>query len=1142
MKNKNVIKYGATILLPIVMGIGVVFGVSQPSKTEEVSGYSISELPTTIDLNDTSAANIRSYYSSLNSLTQNERKGNNLLKNLKTILKNGQKYYSYDVSSGLPIWQMYEITDRDWSKSPASAITYGSYNASTKTITNYVYGSNSDYKNDPYVHALYCNRNVTNEAKAWGDHTQSNWGINREHVWAKAEGFEASGEGGARGDPMHLMAANGYANNIHSNYFFGYVDTTSSYTDCGSSYSYTSGNYRGKSKTLGGTTNVFEPQDSDKGDIARAIFYMVARYNYLSGSDSDGISSDNPNLSLTQSLSDWSSSSFTSSTSTKGYMGVMTDLLAWHRADPVDEYEIHRNNLLYTNYTNNRNPFIDFPEWADFIWGTATYNGTTYQSYSSTPTGYAAPSTDTINGYNSGQSSGQVTGVSLNSNSETLDIGGSVTLTATVSPSNASNKNVTWSSSNTGVATVNNGVITAVSNGSATITVRSAEDSSISDTCSISVNDHVTLNYTNSPFSSTSYSSTAETVNVFGINYENKYGMKYTTDTSIEFAKNTNAYLGNTTAYGKSIDRVVINWKKYENSSLLNVFEGTSALPTSTSVTGSTSGLVTTYNFANNNSKFFNIKVVGTNYYTNFSSIEIYFKDGSSQSRTLSSISVSGQQTSFNVDDSFTFGGVVTATFSDGSSANVTSSATFSGYDMSNAGTQTVTVSYTYEGATKTTTYQITVSSGVTPTPVGGVTLDLSIATYASQNSWQNSTNYLIINGDDVITFTADGTPGAYGLNTGKYYTSGTNWRFYQSEGGTLTVSAVSGFIIKSVKLTYTVGNTGVCTFNSSNVESDETVTVNAMSAVFGVGNTGSATNGNIRISNITVVYAPSYTIVTNVNELGTGDEVIFVGTNNTKYYEATTISNSVLNTAQVASPANSIIELSDDATSFIVEKTNSLFRFKDSTNGYLSTKNNSGDYCQYESVSSPTNKSLFSLTIGNNGNVSSLVGQDTSTRRYVRFDYNSGNNPFFSCYSSSSSTYSFAIYKKTTQVDADFWAFSFLSGTENCNLSTWSSLAESYNELTSFAKNEIIACVANASTDYSKRSQAMARYEYILNDGRFSDATNFIAGRNVASVKPFSNPLFNDNTNIVLVIAVALSSTSVLLFVVLLKRRKQVR
>ena len=400
MKNKFFVKNSVILLLPLVMSVGAFLG-SRKANVQETSAYtSVSSLPTTIDLNDTSEANIRSYYSSLNSLSSSERQGTNLLKNLKTILKNGQKYYSYD--SGNYVWQVYEIADRDWSLSPAESITYGTYNSSTKKITNYVYGSNSDPKNDPYVHSLYTNRNVANQAKAWGDHTQTNWGINREHVWPKAEGFEASGDGGARGDPMHLMAANGYANNIHSNYFYGYVDTSSSYTNCGSKYSYTSGNLLGKSKTLGGSTNVFEPQDSDKGDIARAIFYMVARYNYLSGSDSDGINSNNPNLSLTQSLSDWSSSSFNSTTSTKGYMGVMTDLLAWHHADPVDEFEIHRNNLLYTNYTNNRNPFIDFPEWADYIWGTATYNGTTYQSYSSTPTGYAKPSTDTINDYNSG--------------------------------------------------------------------------------------------------------------------------------------------------------------------------------------------------------------------------------------------------------------------------------------------------------------------------------------------------------------------------------------------------------------------------------------------------------------------------------------------------------------------------------------------------------------------------------------------------------------------------------------------------------------------------------------------------------------------------------------------------------------------
>ena len=485
MKNKILLKNSIALLLPLAMATGALLG-ARNTKVQEVSAYtSESSLPTTIDLNDTSASNIRSYYSSLNSLSTSERQGTNLLKNLKTILKNGQKYYSYD--SGNFVWQIYEIADRDWSKSPASAITYGSYNSSTNKITGYTYGSNSSPKNDPYVHSLYTNRNVTNEAKAWGDHTQTNWGINREHVWPKAEGFETSGDGGARGDPMHLMAANGYANNIHSNYYYGYVDTSKSYTNCGDKYSYTAGNLLGTSKTVGGSVSVFEPQDSDKGDIARAIFYMVARYNYYSGSDSDGISSNNPNLALTQSLSDWSKTSFSSTTSKKGYMGIMTDLLAWHHADPVDSYEIHRNNLLYTNYTNNRNPFIDFPEWADFIWGTATYNGTSYQSYSSTPTGYATPSSDTINGYNQASSTISVTGVSLNKNSTTLVVGGTETLTATVSPSNATNKNVTWTSSNTSVATVSNGTITAKKAGNATITVKTS-DGNKTATCSVTVN------------------------------------------------------------------------------------------------------------------------------------------------------------------------------------------------------------------------------------------------------------------------------------------------------------------------------------------------------------------------------------------------------------------------------------------------------------------------------------------------------------------------------------------------------------------------------------------------------------------------------------------------------------------------------
>ena len=477
----------AGLSLSTILAVSVALFLSnRESKVKEVKGYSTSSLPTTIDLNDTSAANIRSYYSSLNNLTQNERKGTNLLKNLKTILKNGQKYYSYDSTDA--IWQIYEIADRDWAKSPASSTTYGTYNSSTNKITGYTYGtSNTNGKNNPYVHALYINRDVTNETKAWGNHNQDQWGINREHVWPKAEGFETSGAGGARGDPMHLMAGNGYANNIHSNYYYGYVKTSSSYTDCGNKYSNQSGNLRG-TPVNGASGTVFEPQDCDKGDIARAIFYMVARYNYLSGSDSDGIDSNNPNLTLTRNMSDWASSGYSSTTSNPGKMGILTDLLAWHHADPVDEYEIHRNNLLYTNYTNNRNPFIDFPEWVDFIWGTAVYNGKTLSSYSSTPTGYATPSSDTINGYNGGSTDPvSVTGVYLNKDTATIAEGNSEVLTATVSPSNATNQGVSWSTSNANIATVTSGGrVTGVAEGTATITA-TTDDGGFTATCLVTV-------------------------------------------------------------------------------------------------------------------------------------------------------------------------------------------------------------------------------------------------------------------------------------------------------------------------------------------------------------------------------------------------------------------------------------------------------------------------------------------------------------------------------------------------------------------------------------------------------------------------------------------------------------------------------
>ena len=391
------------VLLGVCLATSVVALMGINKSFKPAKAYSSSTLPTTINLNANSEEEIRNYYSALDSLSEEERKGTNLLKNLKPILKKEQKYYPYDNDSSKRIWKMYEITDRDWAKSPASEIP--GYNASTNTINGYSYGSSKDNPGmNPFIHALYVNRSVENHMHAWktdgaldSHGGNKEWGIDREHIWPKSHGFEDEAQGGARGDPMHLWPGDSDVNSsLHSNEFYGFVNITS--TTKAGKWEYARDNYVGTSLTLGTTIssdNVFEPQDCDKGDIARACFYMVARYNYLSGEDTDGINSNNPNLSFIQDNTS-PTNGYMSSTTVTGNMGILTDLLEWHHLDPVDEFEIKRNDILYRNYTNNRNPFIDFPDWVDYIWGTATYDGRNYQSYDSTPTGAANRNSDSL--------------------------------------------------------------------------------------------------------------------------------------------------------------------------------------------------------------------------------------------------------------------------------------------------------------------------------------------------------------------------------------------------------------------------------------------------------------------------------------------------------------------------------------------------------------------------------------------------------------------------------------------------------------------------------------------------------------------------------------------------------------------------
>lgn len=121
------------------------------------------------------------------------------------------------------------------------------------------------------------------------------------------------------------------------------------------------------------------------------------------------------------------------------------------------------------------------------------------------------------------------------------------------------------------------------------------------------------------------------------------------------------------------------------------------------------------------------IKIIGDkSHYAYFNSITInYSCSDEPEVKILSSISVSGEQTEFTVGDTFSFGGTVTAYYSDSSSADVTDNVTFSGYDMDEEGEQIVIVSYTENEINKTTNYSITISaapSGLSGTYAGAYT------------------------------------------------------------------------------------------------------------------------------------------------------------------------------------------------------------------------------------------------------------------------------------------------------------------------------------------------------------------------------------------------------------------------------------
>lgn len=239
---------------------------------------------------------------------------------LYTIISTGHTAQSYSA-----LWTQYPISDimpRPTGSSGSANVIWDIYSYKPATGT-----------------ANYYFTPTTNQC---GTYNSEGDCYNREHSFPSSW---FNDEAPSYTDYNHIFPTDGYVNNRRSNYRYGEVATAT--------YTSTNGSKLGSSSFAGITGTVFEPIDEYKGDVARAYLYMVTRYqNRLStwsGYSTDGA------LTLT-------------STAFPGVnVSYLKLMLKWNNQDPVSAKEIARNNGTY-NFQNNRNPFIDSPQYVARVW------------------------------------------------------------------------------------------------------------------------------------------------------------------------------------------------------------------------------------------------------------------------------------------------------------------------------------------------------------------------------------------------------------------------------------------------------------------------------------------------------------------------------------------------------------------------------------------------------------------------------------------------------------------------------------------------------------------------------------------------------------------------------------------------------
>lgn len=240
------------------------------------------------------------------------------------------------------LWTAYSTTDRD------NAIGYDDDNTIIDIYSENPGGGN----NDPY--------NYTYNTSQCGNYSIEGDCYNREHLIPQSYfGHNNSGPQLSiyqimKDDVQHIYPTDGKVNGTRSDYAFGKVNVASFTSKNGSKL----GSALNSDYSAGFSGTVFEPIDEFKGDIARVFLYFATRYE----DDMDELYNSYTTVDA-RVMFDGSTDKVFNST-------FLNILLTWNYQDPVSTKEIVRNNAAFV-HQNNRNPYIDHPEYVCRVWGAA---------------------------------------------------------------------------------------------------------------------------------------------------------------------------------------------------------------------------------------------------------------------------------------------------------------------------------------------------------------------------------------------------------------------------------------------------------------------------------------------------------------------------------------------------------------------------------------------------------------------------------------------------------------------------------------------------------------------------------------------------------------------------------------------------